>query len=812
MVIFPIDLIPDSSMLSKSSFAGILMLLSVYAYAGDGNIVTGIVLDGGTGMPMELANVFAADTAGVVLATAFTHHDGRFNLRLGKPGDYNIIVSFIGYRSFIERICFDGQGIDLGQVFLEEGEEIEGATVNARQLLRKEIDRIVYDVSSDPDAYRMPMAEFMSKIPELERSPLHSGKIVYKDVPISTILIDNAENGLINVRRQYPMNFIQAAYMSRIELVLPGSPEYGNEEPILLITLGTPLPFGAAFKVDGKADTRGSYAAGADAVVNTAWFGIGLNYDFGYSWPKELTNTVEREMLDAESTYRTFKSSSSSRSKSLSHNLGMNIFRSFLDESMNVQLSLGTSKVDGTSYSRSSSSTLDFSGEEVRGTSSSSDSKSTSPMRFNAGFSLDHRWRDDNRYSFKYTYNDTRTDRNEYLLHLSNGTEERRLNVSGTGTKTHTALFDITLRDKARQPLWSLMAGIRYTGRHYFNSTDYQLYDLVTDSYVSDEARLDGMDYRQHIALARVSFSGTFMKRMFAYSLTLNAENVCNRGTYLATGSPLDYNEINVLPGAALMFMKNQHKISFRYSTSVRRPSMLQLDPYMDTSDPENIITGNPALKGEYTHRLNAEYSKSFKIKWFRSFSVSYSCYLTNNAIEAVTNVDGSNISISTFENIGRKSSQSVNAKLSFRPVKAISLNVSGGYNMTFFTSTSGMVNRIRYFDAMATGTFRFLGCFATAIFRLQPSLASAQVRAFDMEPMLRLSVGRYFKKINLDVSISADDVLHSSKPLYSSIGSDNYIQKNMRQRLGRNFSVNLSWTFGKFKELKDVSIETYDQ
>ena len=83
---------------------------------------------------------------------------------------------------------------------------------------------------------------------------------------------------MINAGRQYPMNFIRASYMSKIELVLPGSPEYNNDKPILLITLDEPLPLGFAGKLSGSADTKGTYSPGIDLVGNTPWIGIGVNY------------------------------------------------------------------------------------------------------------------------------------------------------------------------------------------------------------------------------------------------------------------------------------------------------------------------------------------------------------------------------------------------------------------------------------------------------------------------------------------------------------------------------------------------------
>lgn len=117
-------------------------------------------------------------------------------------------------------------------------------------------------MQGDPDAHRMNMTEFMEKIPELKQDYANRGKLSYEDVPIREILIDDKENGLINQARQYPMKFIQASYMSKIELVLPGSPEYGNEEPILLITLEEKLPVGFASELTALVNSRNSYNDG----------------------------------------------------------------------------------------------------------------------------------------------------------------------------------------------------------------------------------------------------------------------------------------------------------------------------------------------------------------------------------------------------------------------------------------------------------------------------------------------------------------------------------------------------------------------
>lgn len=167
------------------------------------------------------------------------------------------------------KVLCQGEVIDLGMVRLkEEKEEIDAAGISAKTLVKRESDRIVYDVSADPDASKMNMMAFMSKVPDLRMS-IGRGDLEYDNVQIGKILIDDKDNGLINRSRQYPMNFIKADYMSKIEVILPGSPEYGNQVPILVIRLAKALPFGAATQLKGRTSSNNSHEFNPDAVVNT---------------------------------------------------------------------------------------------------------------------------------------------------------------------------------------------------------------------------------------------------------------------------------------------------------------------------------------------------------------------------------------------------------------------------------------------------------------------------------------------------------------------------------------------------------------
>ena len=798
-------------------FCLLLGVLSVgAATAQENRNIIGRLVDAANSKALAYATVVALNDEGVQAATAITYPDGRFSISLPRKGDYQLWFTFVGYQSFSRKITFDNRGQDLGTVALKAGVEVQSVEIKARQLVRREADRLVYDVAADPDAKRMRMMEIMSKVPELEMNAAN-GNLQYENTPVTKIYVDNRENGMINVNRQYPMNFIQASYLSKVELVLPGSPEYNNTEPILLLTLAAPLPYGFAGQIRANASTRGDYAAGINAVANTPWTGIGVNYQFGYTDAPKLSNRTLREMLDPESTYQTLDNTQTSWSNSLSHSLGLNLFRPLFNEKVDLNLALSTRKNTSDTYSDAHSQTLNAAGSEIRSTSNTTRGHEDSPMRFNAGFTMSQKWGKGrvkrNNYNLKYTYTDTRTNSNQSMLYTQTGAaDENRLVAATSGSREHNVNFRMLLADPAAQRKWAVYTYAGYINRLYDNATDYQLYDPVTDTFHSEEERFDGLNYRQQVAYARVHFLGSFFKRKLVYALSLQGENVSNKGTFLSTGgSKLDYHEFNILPVANLSLRLKRFSLGASYQGSVHRPGVSQLNPYVDITDPENLRTGNPHLRGEYTHTFGGSVSREFSSKWIKGLLLSYGYAFTNNAIERITSVDENNISMTTYENIGRNSRHGVNLLLRLQPARILRLNLGGSYTSTTYEFASAPSNTVNSFMGHASAT---LSVWGTSIYwgcRVRPYTMSAQSRDFTMYPDMELQVSRYFRKPHLGVSLFITDLLHRSRQVREVIGAETFTQTGYRQVLGRMFSFSVYWQFGKFRQPQAIESEAYD-
>lgn len=101
----------------------------------------------------------------------------------------------------------------------------------------------------------------------------------------------------------------------------------------------------------------------------------------------------------------------------------------------------------------------------------------------------------------------------------------------------------------------------------------------------------------------------------------------------------------DVLPNSNISYKFNNYRtLRLDYSTTTRQPSVSQLQPVPDVSDPLNIREGNPALKREYNHNMNINYfaadpatRKNFFV--FASLSKTNSAIVSNDQIDPATGV-----------------------------------------------------------------------------------------------------------------------------------------------------------------------------
>jgi len=177
-------------------------------------------------------------------------------------------------------------------------------------------------------------------------------------------------------------------------------------------------------------------------------------------------------------------------------------------------------------------------------------------------------------------------------------------------------------------------------------------------------------------------------KKRYNYSFGLTWQNADLEGTIRSgiKDSVITKSFYNILPNARFQYNFTRFKnLQLDYRASTNQPSVSQLQPIPDISNPLNIKLGNPNLKQEFTHRINANYTgmNPFRNKSFFWFS-SYS--FTNNKIVSFDVVDSFGRKLTTPVNVNGvyNLSNDISVGLPLRFIKAtMNFNTGVGYSKT---------------------------------------------------------------------------------------------------------------------------------
>jgi len=226
--------------------------------------------------------------------------------------------------------------------------------------------------------------------------------------------------------------------------------------------------------------------------------------------------------------------------------------------------------------------------------------------------------------------------------------------------------------------------------------------DKITYDYNKTSGKHDAINplltnnYENVYGTATAGFRLRTQRKKYNYSLGVTWQNADLEGT-INTGlkdSVISQSFYNLLPNARFQYNFTRFKnLQLDYRASTTQPTVSQLQPIPDISNPLNIRVGNPDLKQEYTHRVNVHYTgmNPFRNKSFFWFS-SYS--FTNNRI----------VNFDLIDSFGRKTTKPVNVDGVYNlsndlsigwPLKFIkaSLNFNTGFG---YSKTIQFINTVR--------------------------------------------------------------------------------------------------------------------
>lgn len=236
-------------------------------------------------------------------------------------------------------------------------------------------------------------------------------------------------------------------------------------------------------------------------------------------------------------------------------------------------------------------------------------------------------------------------------------------------------------------------------------------------------------NYRNYYINQRASLSFKAQRAKYNFTLGFNLDPSYSKSENFIGDtilSSLKRNVINVSPMLRFNYrFSKQASLRVYYDGQTSQPSMTQMQPVIDNSDPLNIVMGNPDLKPRYTNRLRADFGKFVPEKQQAIMASINGSYVVNDIVSK-TIFDGTTGGRrTTYENVN--GNYNFNGRMMMNmPLKnkkfSVSNHMTASYgNMNSFINgeknlgkTVSAVERARvdfrstYIDLGLSGNFRY--------------------------------------------------------------------------------------------------------
>ena len=203
-----------------------------------------------------------------------------------------------------------------------------------------------------------------------------------------------------------------------------------------------------------------------------------------------------------------------------------------------------------------------------------------------------------------------------------------------------------------------------YDFMYYNSKQDKKALNNIGGEYnVLDSTLTNNFENVKQINRAGLKF--IYEVKKFRFTIGTKARNVYVNNNNVFRNQRITQNFNNILPFSTLRYKFSENKsMEIRYTTSSQNPTISQLQPVRDNSNPNFINIGNPNLLPTFSHGINLNFNSwksiSGKYTW-AGLTYNY----TNNDIATAT----------SFDSIGRTVSQAI--------------NVNGNYNLNGYIGTS---------------------------------------------------------------------------------------------------------------------------
>jgi len=753
--------------------------------------VKGMVLDSANQLPVEMSTVSILAN-GKLIKSTLTDQSGQFHFSIPAFSAYIVSVSFIGYESYTSSSMRGSQTVKI--LLRSKGVSLKEVAVTSKKaLVQYKGDKLVYNASADISNKAGSASDVLRKVPLLTVGG--DGEIKMRGSSNLKVLLNGMPSGIMAKNLKEALKMIPASTIQSIEVITSPSAKYEAEGAAGVVNIITKK---SVKGTNGNVDISGG---NLEQSINGS---LNISHDkFDYSFNLNGNRNKQRNVSILNRTsLRNLQPAGELLQQNEETQYDRGAFAGFgfayrpdSTQKLGVDLSYwgGSWPIKSMLYSRYAEGTL----------VSEYNQRSEQTGKFQSyEFALNYQ----KKFSRKKQELQIKSlvarsnDRSDYTTH--------QFDLSGSHYFTEKGpnrgdTWDTDIQSDYTHPLNKAGKNLLETGLRFTRNNSNTAYEVFNNegrpgsSELTEVAsRSDAMNYSRNIYAAYVSLqfetnnSWTFRPGMRFEGTRLGSSFKSNTPSFNAAFN-------NWVPSLLISkTLNDHHELKFNYTERIRRPWIWDLNPYVNASDPRNLVSGNPQLRPETTRMLEVAHNLNAQSGFMLNSSMYYNS--NSDAIESITTVDAQGISRTTPSNVAATKRLGSNINTSFQISNE--WMVTGGlelYRVWFKSKALEVANQGNFYSVnISTSytlprsyTLQLSGDYSNGFVMLQGRNSaywtyrlSVQKELFDKKAALLLSFSNPFQQKLAQRS-------YATAPTFRSSILNNFYNQS--------FSLSFSWKFG---------------
>lgn len=572
--------------------------------------ITGTVLDQETDQPLEYATLVLQSVRNPDKVTGgITDANGKFEVETA-PGNYNVSVEYISYKSY----KLENQNLrsskDLGviRLALDVSQLAEVEVVGERTTVELRLDKKVYNVGSDLTVKGGSVTDVLSNVPSVSVDV--EGNISLRGNESVRILINGKPSALSGLSPE-ALQQLPADAIEKVEVITNPSARYDAEGTagILNIILKQSKTAGVNGSVNVYTGHPETYGGSLSLNLRRDNFNIFTNTTYRYrSGPGNAL--FDQENFDSNGNTLSYQNEIRDyqrKDKSFNTNVG---FELFFSETSSITNSLVFSKSNG-----DNTVNVDFSNFDANRTPTIQRNRFTVEDEFEeeVQYSLNYQKKfekEGHTLTFDYQYSKGVDDENSIIEEVILGDNialDTERTIDNQTQVSQLVQMDYVLPfGKDDQSQFEL----GYRGTFNNNNTDFDFgIQQQNGDFTSDPNFSNELNYKEYVNAAYTQLGTKFNKFSILGGLRMEASDI---GIELVNTNELtnkDY--VNWFPSIFLGYeFSEKEQVTLSYSKRLRRPWSRFINPFPSRSSNTNLFQGNPDLDPTFTDSYDLGYLK----------------------------------------------------------------------------------------------------------------------------------------------------------------------------------------------------------